>query len=121
MNRAVASLAALAHGGRLSAFRMLVQAGAAGLAAGEIARRLEMLPNSLSSHLAILDKAGLIHARRQGRSIIYTADYGAMQGLLGFLLEDCCGGAAEICAPLGEIFARAAACNGTCLPELDTA
>ncbi|HQR87774.1 MAG: transcriptional regulator [Caulobacter sp. 12-67-6] len=121
MTSAVASLSALAHGGRLSAFRMLVQAGAAGLPAGEIARCLKMLPNSLSSHLAILDKAGLIHARREGRSIIYTADYGAMQELLGFLLEDCCGGAPEICAPLGEIFARAVACHGTCLPELETA
>ena len=96
---------------------MLVQAGATGLPAGEIARRLDMLPNSLSSHLAILDKAGLIHARREGRSIIYTADYGAMQGLLGFLMEDCCGGAPEICAPLSEIFARAAACDRTCLPD----
>jgi len=121
MTDAVASLSALAHGGRLSAFRMLVQAGATGLAAGEIARRLEMLPNSLSSHLAILENAGLIHARREGRSIIYTADYGAMQGLLGFLLEDCCGGAPEICAPLGAIFARAAACDGTCLPDPKTA
>lgn len=121
MTSAIASLSALAHGGRLSAFRMLVQAGATGLAAGEIARRLEMLPNSLSSQLAILENAGLIHARREGRSIIYTADYGAMQGLLGFLLEDCCGGAPEICAPLSEIFAKAAACDGTCLPELKTA
>ena len=121
MNSAIASLSALAHGGRLSAFRMLVQAGAPGLAAGEIARRLDMLPNSLSSQLAILEKAGLIHARRHGRSIIYTADYGAMQGLLGFLLEDCCGGAPEICAPLGQILAKTTACDGTCLPELETA
>lgn len=116
MTSAVASLSALAHGGRLSAFRMLVKAGAAGLAAGEIARRLEMLPNSLSSHLAILENTGLIHARREGRSIIYTADYGAMQGLLSFLLEDCCGGAPEICAPLGEIFARTAICDGPVCP-----
>ncbi|ALL13230.1 ArsR/SmtB family transcription factor [Caulobacter henricii] len=121
MNSAVASLSALAHGGRLSAFRMLVQAGAAGLAAGEIARRLDMLPNTLSSHLSILDHAGLIHARREGRSIIYTADYGAMQGLLGFLMEDCCGGSPEICAPLSDILARATACDGTCLTELETA
>lgn len=121
MTSAVASLSALAHGGRLSAFRMLVQAGAAGLAAGEIARRLNMLPNTLSSHLSILDHAGLIHARREGRSIIYTADYGAMQGLLGFLMEDCCGGSPEICAPLGDILARATACDGTCLTELETA
>jgi len=104
MTTAVASLSALAHAGRLSAFRMLVQAGADGLPAGEIARRLDMPPSTLSSHLAILDHAGLTRSRRDGRSIIYTADYGAMQGLLGFLLEDCCGGAPEICAP----FVRAA-------------
>ncbi|PTS88426.1 MULTISPECIES: ArsR/SmtB family transcription factor [unclassified Caulobacter] len=99
MTTAVASLSALAHAGRLSAFRMLVQAGADGLPAGEIARRLDMPPSTLSSHLAILDHAGLTRSRRDGRSIIYTADYGTMQGLLGFLLEDCCGGAPEICAP----------------------
>ena len=118
---AVASLSALGHEGRLAIFRLLVKAGSQGVPAGEVARRLEMLPNSLSANLNVLSHAGLIVSRREGRSIIYTADYGAMQGLLGFLLEDCCGGAPEICAPLGEIFARAAACDGTCLPELETA
>lgn len=120
IHSAVASLSALAHGGRLSAFRMLVGAGAAGLPAGEIARRLDMLPNTLSNHLAILDHAGLVHARREGRSIIYTADFGSMQALLGFLLEDCCGGAPEICAPLSDILAKAA-CDGTCLGQTETA
>jgi len=110
MNSAVASLSALAHAGRLSTFRLLVQAGADGLPAGEIAKRLAVLPNTLSTQLAILDHAGLVHARRQGRSIIYTADYGAMQGLLGFLLEDCCGGSPEICGPLGEVLDRVACC-----------
>jgi len=112
MTTAVASLSALAHAGRLSAFRMLVQAGADGLPAGEIARRLDMPPSTLSSHLAILDHAGLTRSRRDGRSIIYTADYGAMQVLLGFLLEDCCGGAPEICAP----FVRAADTLACCPP-----
>lgn len=121
MTTAVASLSALAHPGRLSAFRMLVQAGADGLPAGEIARRLDMPPSTLSSHLAILDHARLTRSRRDGRSIIYTADYGAMQGLLGFLLEDCCGGAPEICRPLGDMLAKAAACDGTCLTELEIA
>jgi ArsR family transcriptional regulator len=121
MTTAVSSLSALAHAGRLSAFRMLVQAGADGLPAGEIARRLDMPPSTLSSHLAILDHAGLTRSRRDGRSIIYTADYGAMQGLLGFLLEDCCGGAPEICRPLSDMLAKAAACDGTCLTELETA
>lgn len=121
MNIAVASLSALAHAGRLSTFRLLVQAGADGLPAGEIAKRLAILPNTLSTQLAILDHAGLVHSRRDGRSIIYTADYGAMQGLLGFLLEDCCGGSPEICGPLSETLAKVAACDGTCLPELETA
>ena len=98
---AVASLAALAHEGRLAAFRLLIQAGPDGLAAGEIARRLDILPNTLSASLNILSHAGLVASRRDGRSIIYTADYGAMRDLLGFLMEDCCGGRPEICAPLG--------------------
>ncbi len=110
MSPAVASLSALAHAGRLSTFRLLVQAGSEGLPAGEIARRLEVLPNTLSSHLAILDHAGLVHARREGRSIIYTADYGAMQLLLGFLLEDCCNGAPEICGPLAATLDRVKCC-----------
>ena len=100
MKPAVASLAALAHEGRLAAFRLLVQAGAEGLPAGEIARRLGVLPNTLSASLNILSHAGLITSRREGRSIIYTADYQAMRELLAFLMEDCCGGAPEICAPL---------------------
>ncbi|MBU4434226.1 MAG: ArsR family transcriptional regulator [Alphaproteobacteria bacterium] len=121
MNSAIASLSALAHPGRLSAFRILVQAGASGLPAGEIARQLDILPSTLSSHLAILDHAGLTRSRRDGRSIIYTAEYGAMQGLLGFLLEDCCAGAPEICAPLSDMLAKVAACDGTCLADLETA
>jgi DNA-binding transcriptional ArsR family regulator len=108
---AVASLAALALEGRLSIFRLLVQAGPAGLPAGEIARRLEILPNTLSANLNVLSNAGLVASRRDGRSIIYTANYEAMRDLLGFLMEDCCGGAPEICAPLAEaVAARACAC-----------
>jgi DNA-binding transcriptional ArsR family regulator len=100
---AVSGLAALAHEGRLAAFRLLVQAGAGGLAAGEIARRLGVLPNTLSAGLTILGHAGLIASRREGRSIIYTANYDGMRQLLAFLMEDCCGGAPEICAPLVAI------------------
>ena len=108
---AVASLAALALEGRLSIFRLLVQAGPEGLPAGEIARRLEILPNTLSANLNVLSNAGLVASRRDGRSIIYTANYEAMRDLLGFLMEDCCGGAPEICAPLAEaVAARACAC-----------
>jgi DNA-binding transcriptional ArsR family regulator len=100
---AVACLGALSHPGRLQAFRMLVQAGVMGLAAGEIARRLDVPPNSLSANLNVLTHAGLVRARRQGRSIVYTAQYDRMRDLLGFLVEDCCGGQPEICSPLAEI------------------
>lgn len=107
---AVAALSALAHEGRLAVFRMLVQAGSSGIPAGEIARRLGMPPNTLSANLNLLSHAGLIDSRRAGRSIIYTASYGRMAALLGFLMEDCCQGAVEICAPLAELVNRAACC-----------
>lgn len=100
---AVSSLSALAHEGRLAAFRLLVQAGPEGLAAGEISRRLDILPNTLSASLNVLSHAGLVAARRDGRSIIYTADYDAMSGLLAFLVEDCCAGSPQICAPLARL------------------
>jgi ArsR family transcriptional regulator len=97
---AVEALSALAQGSRLAVFRLLVRAGADGLAAGEIAREIGARPNTLSTHLTILGHAGLVRARREGRSIIYSADYGTMRGLLGFLVEDCCAGRPEICAPV---------------------
>lgn len=106
---AVSALSALAHPGRLEVFRRLVQAGPAGLAAGEIARATGSLPNTLSTNLGILSAAGLASSRREGRSIIYVAGYGRMRELLAFLMEDCCGGTAEICAPLAEIAGR---CGG---------
>lgn len=99
---AVEALSALAHGHRLAAFRLLVRAGGEGLPAGEIARELGVLPNTLSTHLAILGHAGLVQSRRDGRSVIYTADYDGMRGLLGFLVADCCAGRPEICAPLAD-------------------
>jgi len=105
---AVEALSALAHGHRLAVFRLLVRAGTDGLPAGEIAREVGVLPNTLSTHLAILDHAGLIASRREGRSIIYSADYEGMRALLGFLVSDCCAGRPEICAPLME---QAACCE----------
>lgn len=114
---AVDTLSALAHEGRLAIFRLLVKAGPGGMAAGEIARTTGILPNTLSSGLNILSHAGLIDSRREGRSIIYTARYGAMTALLAFLVDDCCGGASEVCAPLNAILARAADCDGVCLAE----
>jgi DNA-binding transcriptional ArsR family regulator len=114
---AVASLSALGHEGRLAIFRLLVQAGPAGVAAGEIARRLDSLPNTLSANLNVLSHAGLIVSRREGRSIVYSADFAAMSGLMGFLMEDCCAGAPEICAPLGDILAKTADCGPACPPS----
>jgi DNA-binding transcriptional ArsR family regulator len=101
-------LAALALPGRLQVFRMLVKAGVLGLPAGEIARALDVPPNSLSANLNVLANAGLVRSRRQGRSIIYTAQYDRMRNLLGFLVEDCCGGSPEICSPLAAVIQTAA-------------
>ncbi|MBS0331997.1 MAG: helix-turn-helix transcriptional regulator [Proteobacteria bacterium] len=106
---AVTALSALAHAGRLEVFRRLVQAGPGGMAAGEIARATDSLPNTLSANLNILAVAGLVAARREGRSIIYRADYDRMRELLAFLMEDCCGGKAEICAPLAEVASQCCA------------
>jgi DNA-binding transcriptional ArsR family regulator len=100
---AVEALSALAHGHRLAVFRLLVRAGADGMAAGDIAREVGVLPNTLSTHLTILSHAGLIQSRRDGRSVIYSADYDGMRALLGFLVADCCAGRPEICAPLADI------------------
>jgi len=94
---AVEALAALAQEHRLRLFRLLVQAGDKGLPAGEIAHALKVPNSSLSFHLAQLRKAGLILQERQHRSLIYRANYGAMNALLDFLTENCCGGAQ--CAP----------------------
>ncbi|UZW56885.1 metalloregulator ArsR/SmtB family transcription factor [Sphingobium sp. JS3065] len=94
---AVEALSALAHLHRLAVFRLLVQAGPDGLPAGEIAREVGALPNTLSTHLTILAQAGLIQSRREGRSIIYSADYDGMRRLLAFLVADCCAGRPEIC------------------------
>ncbi|CAN5218648.1 hypothetical protein BH10PSE4_BH10PSE4_07740 [soil metagenome] len=80
-----------------------------------------MVANTLSANLNVLSHAGLITSRREGRSIIYSANYAAMSGLLGFLMEDCCGGHSEICAPLNDIFAKAADCDGACLAKLEPA
>lgn len=89
----IAALAALAHDHRLAVFRLLVQQGKQGLAAGAIARKLGLPNSSLSFHLAQLQQAGIVTQRREGRSLIYSADYAAMDALLGFLTENCCAGA----------------------------
>lgn len=90
---AVAALAALAQPHRLALFRLLVQAGEDGLAAGTIAQTLGVPNSSLSFHLAQLGKAGLVRQERRHRSIIYRAEFAAMDALIGYLMENCCGGA----------------------------
>jgi ArsR family transcriptional regulator, arsenate/arsenite/antimonite-responsive transcriptional repressor len=109
---AVVALSALAHEGRLQVFRLLVQAGTRGMAAGDIARAAGVAPSSLSSNLAILSAAGLASSRRDGRSIIYTAAYDRMRELLGFLVEDCCRGEPQVCAPLAAVVSRACQAEG---------
>lgn len=100
MNIALKALGALSQESRLTAFRLLVRSGADGMAAGDIARALEVPHNTMSSHLAILGNAGLVASRRDGRSIIYRADYDGTRALLAFLMEDCCQGSRDVCGPL---------------------
>jgi DNA-binding transcriptional ArsR family regulator len=116
MINALAGLSALAHDGRLSIFRLLVKMGPQGMAAGDIARELSTAPNTMSAQLLVLSNAGLIHARREGRSIIYAADFSRMSELLQFLTKDCCGGRPEICEPLTPII-KAAAASACCPPK----
>lgn len=97
---AVAALAALAHDNRLDVFRLLVQAGPEGMPAGTVADALDLAPNTLTFHFDRLRAAGLVSVRREGRSMIYSARFEQMNALLGFLTENCCGGAP--CAPAVE-------------------
>ncbi|MFN3077940.1 MAG: ArsR/SmtB family transcription factor [Alphaproteobacteria bacterium] len=98
----IAALAALAQETRLRLFRLLVAAGPEGLPAGQIADELGAAESTLSFHLSHLRQAGLIQRRRDGRSLIYSADFATMTALLGFLTENCCGGRPELCCPTGE-------------------
>lgn len=95
---AIRALGALAHASRLAIYRLLVQAGPEGLAVGAIGDKLKLAPATLSFHLAGLRHAGLVTARRDGRTLYQAADYGAMNGLLGYLTENCCQGA-DCCVP----------------------
>lgn len=91
-DQVIRALGALSQEHRLAAFRLLVQAGAEGIPAGAIAGKIGVPPSSMSFHLAQLANAGLVTQRRESRSIIYAADYGAMNGLMAYLTENCCGG-----------------------------
>lgn len=104
---AVPALAALAQETRLAVFRLLVEAGPEGLCAGDIGARLKVPPATLSFHLAQLANAGLVQARQQSRFIFYSADFEAMNGLVGFLTENCCGG--RPCPPARSRRRKAAA------------
>ena len=99
---AVSALGALSQESRLKVFRLLIRAGTGGMAAGDIARALEVPPNTMSSHLAILSRAKLVTARKEGRSVIYGVNLAGTRELLLFLVEDCCQGEPAICAPAIE-------------------
>lgn len=92
---AVRALSALAHESRLAIFRALVVAGPNGLAAGDIAQELGLSPSSLSFHLKDLSHAELVHSRQEGRFIFYSANFDSMNGLVGFLTENCCAGSSS--------------------------
>lgn len=97
--QAILALAALAQSTRLGVFRLLVKHEPEGLAAGDIARAIAVPQNTMSAHLAILARAGLVMSERKSRSIIYRANLPAFQDLTSFMVEDCCGGRGELCAP----------------------
>ena len=111
-SQAVEALSALAHGSRLAVFKLLVQAGPQGRAAGALGEELELPPATLSFHLAHLVRAGLARSRQEGRFVIYSADFDNMNGLVGYLTENCCSGSAcapAECAPPARPRRRAAA------------
>jgi DNA-binding transcriptional ArsR family regulator len=110
INATIPALSALAQDSRLRVFRLLVERGEAGMAAGEIARHLGIPHNTMSSHLGVLSHAGLVRSRRAGRSIIYTVDFPAVRALFAYLLQDCCRMRADVCDPLLD------AALSTCCP-----
>ncbi|MVA25131.1 metalloregulator ArsR/SmtB family transcription factor [Agrobacterium vitis] len=101
--QALSAFAALSQETRLLIVRMLVVAGPDGMAAGALAEKIDVSPSNISFHLKELEHSGLIGAQRQSRSIIYTANYAALGGLVRFLMEDCCSGHPEICVPVAEL------------------
>jgi DNA-binding transcriptional ArsR family regulator len=97
---AIAALGALAQGTRLDTFRLLVRHVPEGLPAGEVARQLGVPQNTMSAHLAILTRSGLVRFERQGRTIFYRADLDAIRRMMLFLVQDCCAGNQDLCVPL---------------------
>ena len=97
---AILALAALAQSTRLDVFRLLVKHEPRGMAAGDIAKALAVPQNTMSAHLAVLSRCGLVRGERRSRSIVYRADLSRFQDVVLFMLRDCCDGRPEICAPL---------------------
>lgn len=114
MDLAIEAFSALSQPTRLEAFRLLVKHEPDGLPAGEIARRLAVPHNTMSTHLAILARAGLISVARHSRSMIYRVELAAVGKLVMFLLKDCCSGRPELCAPLMDEISRSCSPSGTC-------
>lgn len=108
---AVTSLSALAQSSRLHVFRLLVRAGPEGMRASDIADRLAIPANTLSTHLRILADAGLLAVRAVSRERLYSVRFDAMRELIAYLLEDCCQGSPEICAPLADLLAQPSCCG----------
>jgi len=96
--KVIEALGALAHEHRLGVYRLLVERGPEGLPAGQIAARIKLVPSSLTFHLQALQRAGLVNRRRESRQLIYSADFDAMNDVVGYLTENCCAGSEE-CAP----------------------
>lgn len=107
---ALSAFSALSQPTRLDAFRLLIEAGEGGLAAGDIAEKLDVRQNTLSANLSVLLNAGLVTNQREGRVIRYFADTQGLRGLLGFLLNDCCGGQPDLCNPLIDALTKERAC-----------
>jgi DNA-binding transcriptional ArsR family regulator len=101
--QALACFAALSQETRLRIVRLLVRAGPAGIAAGAVSDAVDVSASNVSFHLKELERAGLVSGQRQARSIVYSADFDALRGLLQFLMEDCCAGRPEICAPVAAL------------------
>jgi ArsR family transcriptional regulator len=111
---AIEAFSALSQPTRLEAFRLLVKQEPDGLPAGEIARRLDVPHNTMSNHLAILARAGLISVERHSRSMIYRVELGTVRKLVLFLLKDCCNGQPELCTPLIDEISKTNSTSGAC-------
>ncbi|MDZ4778508.1 MAG: metalloregulator ArsR/SmtB family transcription factor [Alphaproteobacteria bacterium] len=105
-NEAIEAFSALAQPTRLDVYRRLMRAGPEGLPAGAVAKALDVPANTMSTHLAILERAGLVASRREGRLIYYAAAFDRVHALISFILEDCCAGNPHVCTPVAEMARR---------------